>query len=62
MRVLRPENDQLLEIVLGAERQRSLGALKLPVTDVQLVFSGFSETEFQVFLKRFDMAYQRGGG
>lgn len=62
IRVQRPEHNQLLEIALGTERQRTLGALKLPVTDVRLRFSGFSETEFEAFLRRFDMAYQRGGG
>lgn len=54
--------EQLLEISLGVERQRQLGALALPVTDVRLRFSGFDEQELQRFIKRFDLAYQRGGG
>ena len=53
---------QLLEISLGEERQRQLGALALPVTDVRLRFSGFEVQELQRFIKRFDLVYQRGGG
>jgi len=62
IRVERAETGQLLEIGLGPERQRCVGALRLPVTDVSLRFSGFDEAQLATFLKRFDLAYQRGGG
>ena len=62
VRAERTAGGQLLEISLGVERQRRLGMLALPVTDVRLRFSGFEAQELQRFIKRFDLAYQRGGG
>jgi hypothetical protein len=62
IRVANPQTGQLMEIVLGPERQRRLGMLALPVTDVRLRLSGFEQDQLQAFLKRFDLAYQRGGG
>ena len=51
-----------LLIDLGPQRERRLGALRLPVTDVGLRFSGFDRRGYEAFLKRFDLAFQRGGG
>ena len=62
LRVERADGDQLLEISLGPERQRRLGMLVLPVTDVRLRLSVFEQRELQRFIKRFDLAFQRGGG
>jgi hypothetical protein len=49
-------------IELGPEQRLTLGALTLPQTDVRLFFQGFSEAERLEFLRRFDLAYRRGGG
>lgn len=38
------------------------GLLKLPRARVTLTFSGLSDQERTDFLRRFDMAFQRGGG
>ena len=62
IRVEQIGGNQVLEISLAAERQRRLGMLVLPVTDVRLRFSGFDEQALQRFIKRFELAYQRGGG
>jgi len=57
-----PDDDRLLTLDLGPERERRIGALRLPVTDVQFRFSGFDQAGFEAFIKRFDLAFQRGGG
>jgi len=57
-----PDQNRLLTIDLGPERERHLGALRLPVTDVQFRFSGFDQASFKAFIERFDLAFQRGGG
>ena len=51
-----------LEIHLGPEQTHRLGALSLPEMEVTLVFRGYSADEQAVFLRRFERAYQRGGG
>ena len=57
-----PNTDRQLTIDLGPQRERRLGALCLPVTDVHFQFSGFDQAGFEAFIKRFDLAFQRGGG
>ena len=49
-------------IDLGHQGEHSIGSLVLPQTEVRLQFEGFSGSEREAFLKRFDLAYQRGGG
>lgn len=56
------ESERRVEIQLGPERHRRLGSLVLHQTRVSLRFEGFSEEERARFLRRFDLAYQRGGG
>jgi hypothetical protein len=51
-----------IEILLGPEQERRLGSLALPQTQVNLSFEGFSEEQRKDFLRRFDLAFQRGGG
>lgn len=51
-----------IEIHLGPEQTRRLGALSLPEMEVTLVFQGYSAEERADFFRRFDRAYQRGGG
>ena len=60
--ICHPDDDRLLTLDLGTERVRSIGALCLPVTDVRFRFSGFDQAGFEVFIERFDLAFQRGGG
>lgn len=57
-----PDGGRSLAIELGPEQQRRLGALSLPLTAVTLRFDGFDPTSYAAFLKRFDLAFQRGGG
>jgi hypothetical protein len=51
-----------IEILLGATRERRLGAFRLPVTPVEFRFSGLDSQQRERFLTRFDLHYQRGGG
>jgi len=44
------------------ERVRKIASMEIPVTDLELVFTGFDEDQIQDFLQRFDQTYQRGGG
>lgn len=61
-RILIEDETRRVEIRLGPEQQRHLGALVLPVTEVRLMFHGFSPDERKRFLKRFELTFQRGGG
>lgn len=56
------DGERRIEIQLGPEQQRRLGSLSLPQTRVSLILEGYSVEERETFLKRFDLAFQRGGG
>ena len=49
-------------ITLAPETTRKLSLLEFPVTTVTMEFHGFNPSDEAAFLKRFDLAYQRGGG
>ncbi len=51
-----------VEIRLAPEGERDLGSLELPVTCVDMDFSGYSQTEMDRFFERFDRYYRREGG
>jgi hypothetical protein len=51
-----------LEIELSQEGRRRIASLTLPETRLEFRFSGATEDQKTAFLKRFDLAYQRGGG
>ncbi len=51
-----------VRILYSKERQRRLGALRLPVTTLSFSFSGLSELEIQHFMRRFDLSFRRSGG
>ena len=61
-RMLLSRNGLRVEIRLGAQRERRIGSLCLPQTEVELRFVGLDEDARRAFLRRFDLAYQRGGG
>jgi hypothetical protein len=56
------EASRSLRINLSEERERRIALLALPVTDVELVFTGYSEADIENFLARFHDCYRRGGG
>ena len=49
-------------ITLAPETIRKLSLLEFPVTILTMEFHDFSPAGQTAFLKRFDLAYQRGGG
>jgi len=61
-RILLTRSGHRVEISLGLEGERRIGSLRLPQTDVELRFVGLDDDARRAFLKRFDLAYQRGGG
>ena len=52
-----------IEIRLGPEGGRQLGpSMQLPVTPVEISFSGFTEKQIEAFLKHFTLMFLKGGG
>ena len=56
------DGDRTVDIELGPQRYRSIGSLQLPYVEARFTFSGFSETELERFMARFQRYFQRGGG
>ena len=52
----------VINISLGEEATRRLGLLEVPVTRVTLEFQGYSAEEYEVFMRRFNLGFQKGGG
>ena len=62
-RIVTSEANRQLEINVSDERERKLSALmSLPVTDVELIFTGYSGPDRHAFLEIFDINFFRGGG
>ncbi len=51
-----------VEICFGEARPRRLGALCLPLLPVEFRFHNLNADERAGFLRRFERAFQRGGG
>ena len=51
-----------IELRLSPQTERRLGALRLPVTTLDLVFTGYSRDAVARFMHHFDQHLQRGGG
>jgi hypothetical protein len=43
-------------------RERTIGALRLPVVGVGLVFQGYAQADIDSFMARFLAHFRRGGG
>ena len=56
------EDRRRVEISLSPERERRLGALSLPVLDVEFRFRFMSEDDVRDFRSRFETHFRRGGG
>lgn len=50
------------EIVMGGERTRRIALLEVPAMTVRLRLTGYAPAEAEDALRRFDRAFQRGGG
>lgn len=47
---------------LEPERERAVGALRLPVTRVEFTFAGHTPQQLRAFMDRFELYLHRGGG
>ncbi len=56
------EGEREILIRLSQERERAIGALRLPVTDIELRLSGYTDVDAKTFIDRFDLHYRKGGG
>jgi len=56
------DDGKQLEIKLSNEGERDIGSLELPVTFVDMDFSGFNEQEIDAFFINWDLNFQRIGG
>jgi hypothetical protein len=43
-------------------RERTIGLLRLPMVDVELVFQGYPQADIDSFMARFLAHFRRGGG
>lgn len=51
-----------LEIALDPRPPRRLGLFEIPVMRVTLRFHGWTDEDAWAFVRRFDRAFQKGGG
>jgi hypothetical protein len=51
-----------LQITLADQRERVIGALRLPLLTVGFEFRGYADYEVERFMKRFMLYFHRGGG
>ena len=62
-RIVAESAGRRLEIQLSEEGERRLSpVVAMPVTRVELDFSGYSEAERSAFLARFEREFFKGGG
>lgn len=60
--VIVTEGRRRLTIQLAPEAERRMASLRLPVTQVNLAFDGYTEQDSAAFLARLERYFQRGGG
>ncbi len=56
------DEDRWVRINLSEESSRNIASLTLPLTNVRIELANFSQSELMKFMRRFDLAYQKGGG
>ena len=61
-RIVVNDGPRSVEIHLGPEASKRLGALRMPAIKVELSFHGFTQEELERFRYRFDLCFRRGGG
>lgn len=56
------DEGRTVTIELGPQRYRSIASLRLPFLEVTFTFTGYSASEREAFMERFERYFQRGGG
>ena len=51
-----------IRIKLSKESIRKIASLSLPVTRLRMELRDFTQSESVIFMSRFELAYQKGGG
>lgn len=51
-----------LRVAVSPEQIRRIARLRIPYVNIEFEFQGFSEDGLARFLRRFDAAFQKGGG
>lgn len=56
------EDGRCVAVTLSNEEGRPIGALRLPVTRAEFVFSGYTRADAEAFMEHLSRYFQRGGG
>ena len=56
------EDSRRWSLRLTDPRERAIGALRLPLVDVALVFQGYAQADIESVTERFFAHFRRGGG
>ncbi len=56
------DGERQLDISLSEEGERRIALVRIPMTEVQLSFTGYDQPGIEAALKLFWRAYQKGGG
>ncbi len=62
LHVLNKSIGKEIVVKVSEERQRKIGRLAFPYLEVSFWFKGFKKDEITNFMRRFDTAFQKGGG
>lgn len=60
--ILLTDRERRIEIRLGKQQRKLLGALDLPETTVEFRFHACEQRDIERFFSRFDICFRRGGG
>ncbi len=56
------EGGRCIAVALSNEEVCLIGALRLPVTRAEFVFSGYTRADAEAFMEHLGRYFQRGGG
>ena len=51
-----------IKITLAPESTRQIALLKIPLTRVTMEFQGYTTAQYEEFMRRFNLSFQKGGG
>lgn len=60
--IVRPEPGKELQVTLSEEKVRRIALLEIVYLELELRFEGFSASDREAFMGRFERAFQKGGG
>ena len=51
-----------LDILVSPEKVRKIALLRMPYVNINFEFQGFTHSEMEAFMVRFDRSFHKGGG